>query len=197
MYEQAEEELKKILALVELCPEPLRGDAFKILLEGYVRASMPSPPAKSPQPDGTKTPTKPAEHLGGAIPPDVQTRLGAMAKRRNLSAEQLAGLFDFTTDPFTFAPLNLTGENNTDRTKNVALLVAARSFLPTGKWVGDWAEIKAMTSHQNCHDVANFAAGLKKLKSKQFKGVTVGTSVELSATGTDEAEQLLAKLAAK
>jgi hypothetical protein len=197
MYEQAEEELKKILAVVELCPEPFRGDAFKILLEGYVRASMPSPPAKSPPPDGTKAGEKSAENLAVPIPPDVQTRLGAMAKRRNLSTDQLAALFDFTTDPFTFAPLNVTGENTTDRTKNVALLVAARSFLATGKWVGDWAEIKAMTSHQNCYDSANFSAGLKKLKGKQFKGVTVGTSVELSATGTDEAEQLLAKLAAK
>src|SRR5205809_1056030 len=106
MYEQAEEELKKILALVELCPEPLRADAFKILLEGYVRASMPTAPAKTPQPDNTKAPPKPGEHLSAAIPPDVQARLGALAKRRNLSAEQLSGVFDFTTDPFTFAPLN-------------------------------------------------------------------------------------------
>jgi hypothetical protein len=197
MYENAEDQLKKILALVELCPEPLRGDAFKILLEGYVRAAMPLPPPPPSQRDGPKTPPRPTDTTAGTIPPDVQTRLGAMGKRRNLTAEQLAGLFDFTTDPFTFAPLNVTGENNTERTKNVALLVAARSFLATGRWVGDWAEIKAMTSHQNCYDVANFAAGLKKLKGKQFKAVTVGTSVELSATGTEEAEQLLTKLAAK
>ena len=197
MYDNAEKEIQKILALVELCPEPLRGDAFKILLEGYVRAYSPGGSARTHQQDGEKGSGKAAEPLNVSIPPDVQTRLGAMAKRRNVTNEQLAGLFDFTTDPFTFAPLNVTGENNTERTKNVALLVAARAFLATGRWVADWAEIKAMTSHQNCYDVANFAAGLKKAKGKQFKSVSVGTSVELSATGTDEAEQLLARLAVK
>jgi hypothetical protein len=196
MYEKAEEELKRILTLIELCPEPLRADAFKILLEGYVQASMPLParvPAAGP---GKPEPTKP-DHLSPTIPPDVQTRLSSMAKRRNLTTDQMAGLFDFTTDPFTFSPLNVTGDNNADRTKKVALLVAARSFLATGKWLADWAEIKAMCSHQNCYDVANFATLLKKTKGKQSKSVTVGTSLELSATGTDEAELLLAQLAAK
>src|SRR5436309_13592226 len=117
-----------------------------------------------------------------------------MAKRRGVYAERIAALFDFASDPFSFAPIHVSGESTRDRTRKVALLVAARSFLATGRWLADWAEIKAMTSHQHCYDMANFSTGLKKLKGKQLKAITVGTSIELSATGSDVAEQLLTKL---
>jgi hypothetical protein len=115
-----------------------------------------------------------------------------MAKRRGVSSEALAGLFDFSSDPFAFAPTNVMGSGTSDRAKKVALLVSARSFLATGKWQGDWAEIKAMCVHQNCYDVANFAAVLKKAKGDIFKSVSPGSSVEVSGAGTEQAEQLLA-----
>jgi hypothetical protein len=192
MYEKAEEELKRVLALVELCPENLRADAFKILLEGYVKALAPATPARPASLD-PKPPPKP-DHPSPPIPPDVLTRLGSMAKRKSLTNEQIASLFDFATDPFTFAPLNVPGDNTIERAKKIALLVAVRSFLATGKWLADWAEIKAMCAHQNAYDVANFAAGLKKAKGKQFKAVMVGSGVELSASGVEEAEDLVAEL---
>jgi hypothetical protein len=130
-----------------------------------------------------------------SVPPEVQTRLKSMAKRKGLAPVQIAGLFDFSVDPFTFAPLNVEGSGTSDRSRKVALLVAARSFLATGKWQGDWAEIKAMCTHQNCYDLANFAKVLKNAKGDIFKVVEPGTSVELSAAGTEQAEQLVAALA--
>jgi hypothetical protein len=117
-----------------------------------------------------------------------------MAKRRGVSPDTLASLFDFSSDPLAFAPLNVEGTGVSDRSKKVALLVSARSFLTTGKWQGDWAEIKAMCVHHNCYDVNNFAAVLKKAKGDIFKSVEAGKQVELSGAGTEQAEQLLAAM---
>ena len=196
MYETAETELSRIVALAESCPEPYRQKAFEILLQGYVMSLAPKPeqPGKDVSPHQPRMTPSAQTALDSTIPPEVQTRLKAMAKRRNITAEALAAVFDFSSDPFTFAPVNVAGAGVSDRSKKVALLVAARSFLATGKWQGDWAEIKAMSVHQNCYDVANFSASLKKGKGDIFKSVEAGKSVELSGTGTEQAEQLLATL---
>lgn len=197
MYENADVVLARIVTLIESCPEPYRQKAFEILLQGYVASLAPrsAPVAKDTKttpPDGRTAPA--ATPLDASVPVDVQTRLKAMAKRRNVSADALASVFDFSSDPFTFAPVNVAGTNVSDRSKKVALLVSARSFLATGKWQGDWAEIKAMCVHQNCYDVSNFSATLKKAKGDIFKSVDAGKSVELSGAGTEQAEQLLAAL---
>jgi hypothetical protein len=196
MYEDAAAELARIIALAESCPEPYRAKAFEILLQGYVSsvATTSLSDVNKGTNDPAKAPPRETKVLDTSIPPEVQTRLKAMAKRRGISAESLAGVFDFSSDPFTFAPLNVSGANVSDRSKKVALLVSARSFLATGKWQGDWAEIKAMCVHQNCYDVGNLAAVLKKAKGDIFKSVSPGSTVELSGAGTDQAEQLLAGL---
>jgi len=118
-----------------------------------------------------------------------------MAKRRSVAPERLAALLDFSGDPFSFGPFHVPGESQKERTRRVTLLVAARSFLATGRWVADWAEIKAMCTHQNCYNQPNFSATLKEGKGDIFKSVNGGASVDLSANGTDAAERLLAGLA--
>lgn len=199
MYEDADAELARVVALTESCPESYRPKAFEILLQGYVRSLRVKPattPSKEPKQhlgDGGDNGAA-ATSLDASVPAEVQTRLKSMAKRRGVSAETLSGLFDFSTDPFAFAPVNVEGTGVSDRSKKVALLVAARSFLATGKWQGDWAEIKAMCVHQNCYDVSNFATNLKKSRGALFKSVEAGSSVELSGAGTERAEQLLAAM---
>lgn len=198
MYENAADELQRILKLIETCPEPLRAKAFELLLQGYVQTLIPPPAvAAKVAAERAAPPAKPASDAewSATISPEVLPRLKAMAKRRNVAAERLGSLFDFSSDPFTLAPLHVEGSNNKERTRKVALVVAARSFLATGKWTGDWAEIKAMCTHQNCYDVANFAATLKQAKGDLFKSVDVGSAIELSAAGTEQAEVLLATLA--
>jgi hypothetical protein len=200
MYEHAEPEVDRILRLAERVPEDLRAKAFEILLQGYVSSllgpavaqrSAAGTPARQPPPA-----PPPADAWDLAIPTEVKARIQAMAKRRNAEAQQLAALFDFSADPFTFVPLHVPGKGNADRTRKVALLVAARSFLATGKWAADWAEIKAMATHQNCYDLPNFSKVLTGAQGSLFKSAKVGTGVELSAQGTDQAESLLTKLAA-
>jgi hypothetical protein len=198
MYEHADAELARIVALTESCPESYRSKAFEILLQGYVNSlgAKPAAPGKdvkaNPAAGGDKG--RATTSLDASVPAEVQTRLKSMAKRRGVSPEALSGLFDFSADPFAFAPVNVAGTGVSDRSKKVALLVSARSFLATGKWQGDWAEIKAMCVHQNCYDVNNFAANLKKSKGDIFKSVESGSSVELSGAGTEQAEQLLATM---
>jgi hypothetical protein len=197
MYEGVEAELQRILKLVDLCPEPLRPKAFEILLQGFVSSlAVPPRPKTAEQP---RSPVAPEPRAGwsASIPAEVLPRLTSMAKRRSVSPEKIATLFDFSSDPFAFAPLHVPGDSNRERTRKVALLVAVRSFLATGRWVADWAEIKAMCTHQNCYDLPNFAKTLKEGKGEIFKSVTGGTSVELSASGTDSAEKLLAELVAE
>jgi len=198
MYENADDELQRILKLVESCPEALRPKAFEILLQGYVESMKPRVPAQPSSDSERRRPAPPLrqdQDLGPTIPADVLPRLRAMAKRRNVAPERLAAVFDFSSDPFTFAPVHVPGTAKNDRAKKVALLVAARGFLATSRWVADWAEVKAMCTHQNCYDLPNFSATLKRSKGDIFKAVDVGTGVELSAAGTEQAEALLAELA--
>jgi hypothetical protein len=196
MYENVEDELQRIVRLAESLPELFRVKGFEILLQGYVSTlAPPTPPASAHQQQlPAEQQTAPQTWKTG-IPPDVLAKLTAMAKRRGVSPEQLAALFDFSAEPFAFAPLHVPGGAIKERMRRVALLVAARSFLATGRWVADWAEIKAMCTHQNAYDSANFASALKAEKGEIFKSVEVGTSVELSAAGTEQAEQLLASIA--
>ena len=198
MYENADTELARIVALAESCPESFRAKAFEILLQWYVNSLGVKTPAVGkdikPSLPGVVEKGGTTTSLDPSVPPEVQTRLKSMAKRRGVSPEAISGLFDFSSDPFAFAPVHVEGTGVSDRSKKVALLVSARSFLATGKWQGDWAEIKAMCVHQNCYDVNNFAAVLKKAKGDIFKSVEAGKSVELSGTGTEQAEQLLAAM---
>jgi len=198
MYENADAELARIVALAESCPEAYRLKAFEILLQGYVNGlsvkSAPGGKDVRQNLTGMGEKVDVAIPLDASVPPEVQTRLKSMAKRRGISPAALSSLFDFSSDPFTFAPVNVEGTGVSDRSKKVAMLVSARSFLATGKWQGDWAEIKAMCVHQNCYDVNNFAATLKKSKGDIFKNVAPGSSVELSGAGTEQAEQLLAAM---
>ncbi len=202
MYEDGEEQIKRIVQLLDLCPEPLRPKAFEILLQGYVDSHVapPSLPVVSSG-SGLAQPPPPANPMGTpgdaltTVPPEVLPRLRAMAKRRNVPEGKLASLFDFSLDPFSFAPIHIPGANKGERARQVALAVAGRAFLATGKWSADWAEVKAMCTHQNCYDQANFAATLKGAKGGIFKAVEVQGSIDLSSSGTDDAEKLLATLA--
>ena len=201
MYENAEAELTRIIALSESCPELYRAKAFEILLLGFVnslavrafRVGAPQNPEVPPagHPDAEQAVQ---DVLDVSVPPEVETRLLSLAKRRGVPADALSHRFDFSSDPFAFAPLTVSGAGISDRLMNVALLVCVRSYLATGRWQGDWAEIKAMCVLHHCYDVEHFAAVLKRAKGDIFKSVDAGKSVELSVAGIEQAERLLAAM---
>lgn len=199
MYEEAEAELRRILQLVDVCPEPLRARAFEILLKGYVTSltSAAHPPAARHTQDTPPPPPPPPgdQSWKEGIPEDVLPRFQTTASRIKVTPQQLADVFDFSTDPFTFAAIHIDGRSRRERLYRVAMLVAARTYLATGKWAADWAEIKAMSTHQNCYDVNNFAHALRHAEGDWFKKVTTGENVQLSAKGQKEAERLLRVIA--
>lgn len=203
MYEDADAVLKRIVQLAESCPQPLQEKAFEILLKGYVASLAPSqaphtpsdqqqvdPPAQPPQ-----VPPTIDESWREGIPDEVLPRFQTMATRIKVAPERLADVFDFSTDPFTFAAFHVDGKSNRERLHRVAMLVAARSFLATGRWSADWAEIKAMSTHQNCYDVNNFSGYLSAAEGDWFKKVNTGENVQTSAKGQKEAQRLLAEVA--
>jgi len=200
MYENAGSELKKILELVETCPEQLRNKAFEILLQGYVSTlisknvsvGMSAPPKAL---EIAQVDRNPQDLWREGIPDEVLPRFMSMASRIKAKPERLANIFDFSTDPFTFSAVHVEGKSTRERALRVAMLVAARAYLATGRWAADWAEIKAMCIHQNCYDVNNFASTLNAAQGDWFKKVISGSTVQPSSKGQQESERILAELA--
>jgi hypothetical protein len=194
MYEDGAKQLEVILELVKKCPDALQEKCFTILLQAYVDGEQvrgvaaPGPVMAVPSPE----PYPPA----GGPPSEVRVRMAAFAKRLNVEEEEVEQLFDFTADPFVYHPMEAPGDNNADRTRNVALLVAVRTYLATGNWTADWAEVKARCIDLNCYDGPNHATFLKRGKGNLFKAVEVGKTIELSGPGRTAAEQVLAGLIA-
>jgi hypothetical protein len=194
MYEDGAKELEAILALVKQCPEPLQEKCFTILLEGYVNSEqgrVVTPPATTsagPSPEPVSATT---------LPQEVRVRIAALAKRLNVESSEIEDQFDFTADPFVYHPMEAPGANNADRTRNVTLLVAVRTWLATGSWTADWSEVKARCVDLNCYDGPNHATFLKRGKGTLFKAVEVGKTIELSGPGRTEAERAFADLIAK
>jgi hypothetical protein len=198
MYEDGAKQLGVILELVKKCPDALQEKCFTILLQGYVdseqaRIVAPQAPVTSLQ---TVEAPPAASAVAGEAPPEVRGRLAALAKRLHVEEEELEELFDFTADPFVYNPLAAPGDTNADKTRNVALLVAVRTYLATGTWTADWSEVKALCIDLNCYDAANHAAHLRKGEGRLFKTVAAGKTIELSGPGRTAAEQVLAGLLA-
>lgn len=200
MFEDAEKVIKRIVDLVELCPKEYREKTFEMLLNAYLseKGAAGSTEKSSYEPKNAQNFRAAAtgdDSWKSGIPDEVLPRFKAMASRLRLSPESLADLFDFSSEPFTFAAIHVDGTSSSDRTRKVALLAAARSFLATGRWQADWAEIKAMCTHQNCYDVSNFSKYLKAGEGDVFKKVENRANVQTSAKGQSDAEQLIASMA--
>lgn len=194
MYEDGKEQLKAIITLTAQCPQELKEKCFEILLQGYVDSKLGK--HKFDKPHGSSgvplDEALPEDQESGNIPENVAPRMKTMAKRLKISIAKFSELFDFTVDPFTFHAFEVPGKNKAEKTRNVALLGATKSYLISGQWRGDWAEVKAMCVNQNCYDRANMNTNLTH---DNFKTVNSDSGITLSTSGTKAAEKLIAKLA--
>lgn len=196
MYKNGEAALARILELVSKCPKEHQEKCFEVLLSGYVQLEVggaqphpPPAPALQAQQSQQQTPVHES-----TIPPTVLPRFKNAAKRLGVALEKLEALFDFNVDPFCLHAVTVPGKNNAEKTRNVALLAASRSYLATGSWTADWQEVKSLCVDQNCYDPANYAVNLKKGAGTLFKSAETGQLVELSSGGIKEAEKLLKSL---
>lgn len=190
MYENWEATLARILELTAKCPKEYQEKCFEALLSGYVQREM--GPAKQVAPAAREQPA-PSEE--SHVPPSVLPRFKNTAKRLGLGLEALESLFDFTLDPFGLHAVTVPGTNKGEKTRNVALLAAARSYLAVGSWTADWQEVKSLCINHNCYDRANHAVALKRGAGTFFKAIDAGKPIELSSQGIKDAEAMLKKLA--
>lgn len=198
MYDGAEEALESILRIVEKCPAPYKEKCFEVLLKGYVDQQI----GFLPKGSGTKNEPPPRDSRGGddpgtlgvELPPEVDRRLRALAKRLEVSAADFLDVFDFTSTDHAYHPLDIPGGNNAVRTRNAALLVAARTFLLTGTWRADWGEIRALCVDVNCYDSPNHSKYLRSGAGEIFRSVDPGSPVELTGPGRQQAEELVKQL---
>jgi hypothetical protein len=124
-------------------------------------------------------------------------RFQAAAKRLGIELAQLESLFDFTKDPFTFHAYTVPARNKAEKTRRVALLIAAKSYLSLGTWIADWEEVKAACIDQNCYVRNNHQIYLRSTDNSVsfFKSIATGQNIELTSDGIIEAERLLGTLA--
>lgn len=198
MYDNGETALKQILALVEKCPKELQQTCFETLLSGYVQSEVAVlQPAQREKKEGAGAKSEATPPVDPAIPPAVLTRIRNTAKRLEVSSQRLESLFDFSVDPFTLRAVTIPGRNLAEKTRNVALLAASRSYVASGSWSADWNEAKALCIDHSCYGGANHFVNLEKGKGSLFKSVERGKAVELSTGGVQEAEKLLKTLSAE
>ena len=196
MYKDGEKAIGRILELVATCPKELQDKCFEGLLAGYVQAEVAAlrPTTAATPPSGAHVPPPSPPPAESAVPAAVLPRFRNTAKRLGVDLEKLENLFDFNVDPFSLHAVSVPGKNSADKTRNVALLAATRSYLATGAWSADWQEIKSLCVDHNCYDMANHSINLKKGAGTWFKSVDAGKPVELSSGGIKEAEKLLKSL---
>lgn len=201
MFANAAEQIDRILALVSKCPERLQEKCFEMLLSAYLDGQKrPSSGHEqvlgvSTQGDGTPAAsTNIRNGLGQSqIPDALRSRFQAVAGRIKVPVEQLAGLFDFQLDPYNYHALVVPGVSNAEKSRNVALLLCAKSYLMMSGWQADWQEFRAVCLDQGCWDRANANTTLQK--SGLFKSYTSGEGIALSPQGQAAAEGLLMKQA--
>jgi hypothetical protein len=192
VFENAEPEIQRIVALTQGCPERFRDKCFELLLGAYITSvSAPPPPTPSvrrqedpaPPPNGTTlTP----------VPEAIRARFLNLVKRLKVSESKAAELFDFTVDPFTYHALDLPGTSKAERTRNVALLLAMKSYLTSGVWSADWKEFRADCINHGCWDKGN--AGTY-MNHEWFKSASGSDNITLSPTGIKAADGLFARTA--
>jgi hypothetical protein len=190
MYKTGEAALDRILELVTKCPKELQEMCFEVLLSGYVQMEVDVAAASSAQAQ-----QQPAGQHKPSIPQVVLSRFEYAAERMDVDLEKLEALFDLNVHPFSLHAVSVPGKNNAEKTRNVALLAAAHSYLATGGWSADWQEVKSLCVAQNCYDLATYSITLKKGVGMLFKNVEPGRPIELSSAGIKEAENLLKALA--
>ena len=197
MYKNGEAVIARILELVAKCPKELQELCFEQLLSGYVQQEVGTIRSHNDGPagQGDQKSSLPPVPLETAIPTLVLPRFKTTAKRLSVGLETLEALFDFNLDPFGLHAVTLPGKNNAEKSRKAALLAATRSYLASGSWVADWAEVKVLCVDQNCYDSVNHASNMKKGIGSLFKKVDPSKSIELSADGIKEAEKLLKGLA--
>lgn len=200
MYPDAHQTLDDILVLVGKCPDSLKEKCFELLLRAYLESKVAGPATAPPVPPHAPGQQAAAAAPAGAPPTDasalpepLKARFGAAAGRLGVTLQQLGALFDFQLDPYNYHALNVPGNTTAEKSRNVGLLLCAKSYLTMGGgWTADFKEFRAVCIDQNCWDRSNYAAHLSK--NQYFKVASASEGLSLNSSGVEAAQALLAQL---
>lgn len=197
MFDDAQPQLERILALVQLCPEKLQEKCFELLLGAYLESKvpkqsvvMPASPQKA-QEQGNDTSSGSSRNTN-VVPEVIRTRFNSLVARTKVSPAKATELFDFNVDPFTFHAVSIPGNSNREKMRNVALLLSLKSYLTSASWTADWKEFRATCLDHSCWDQNNVVSAMKY---ELFKTASAAENINLSPPGIKAADALFANLA--
>lgn len=193
LYPDAEKYIDEILKIVEKCPDSYKQICFEVLLQGYVAHQVKTTTGEENLPE-LKKPIFVDSSKDTQIPTEILQRFKTFAKRLDVGLDKLERLFDFTTDPFIYQPFTPPGTNIAEKVRNIALILAAKTYLTTGSWNADWKEVKSLCVDHNCYSATNHLTNLQKGKSILFKTVETGEAIALTPDGTIQAEAIIKAL---
>lgn len=197
MFDDAQPQLEKILALVQLCPEKLQEKCFELMLGAYLDSKVPKQPAVMPS-GPQNAASQGADGSSGSsgntnvVPEVIRTRFNSLIARTKVSATKATELFDFNVDPFTYHGVSVPGSSNQEKMRNVALLLSLKSYLTSANWEADWKEFRATCMDHSCWDQGNYT---KAMNHDSFKKGSSAEGITLSPSGIKAAEAIFAKLA--
>lgn len=184
-YEQLEEEIKKIIELVEKLPEAYRITAFEVLLNSAVRSAGPAT-----VPIAATTETKPEITTALSLPIDVK----AFLVQYNLPEDAISRLFLIHGSEIRPVYKITEGKYSTAQMQ-IALLAALENALrgTDTKFEFSFEQVRTLCKRYNKYDSGNFTTNFKSNK-KLFVGLSNEDQIEPSPDGKDALADLIADL---
>jgi hypothetical protein len=187
MVNITEEELKKIVDLVNVVPQEYRLKCFELLLRHALRGEATIPPLTfvptPPSSPATVTPQKPF-----VLAIDVKAFLSQYGLDESLLWKY------FHAEGNEVRPIyKLKTHKKAKAQIEHALMMALESALVTGQFQVELEALRTRCNEQKCYDVPNFMKNLKG-NSRLFKSVAGEQPLSLSPDGKSELAELLEAL---
>lgn len=192
-------EIKEIMELVKLVPEPLQEKLFEMLVARVLDKTMPQQtPATGGGGSANQSQSGGALNAGGGdfgIPDEVLKRVRAFAGSNELTLDEIKKVFAFDDlGNVTIEAMDLKTAKTTQKQKRLALLVGLRHQFMGGSFDVPVDELREQCVTYASYDAANFAANLKSM-ADIFAGFKPGTTNKLSPVGKKEGAKLVKELA--
>ena len=183
------EEIKEIIQIVALVPEPLKSMCFEILLKDALAkrhaparasvptASLPTPDSRPPKPSGPPAEVSGTEFDATSIPaPGVQPKVGGgsdivssdlhMKTRRfiekgGLTLEHINNVFYKENGKFELLITDFGATTMAEGQIRIALMQALQHSLVDGDFKTTVNAVREECKIRKCHDQSNFAANFK------------------------------------
>jgi hypothetical protein len=189
-----EEEIKKILEFVKLCPPNLQEKCFEILL---TRALSNSSKGKGNEQHigEEEITTPPSTNTGDEIKlADIHTKARKLFEK-GISLEQINNLF--YKEDGEFKPLfdDLKSTKVSESQIRLSLLEAFKNAIKTGDFSFNTDRIKELCDIYKCYDLANFSTHFKNNRKFFMEDYKKGSVLTLSPVGKTRLVEIIKEIA--